>query len=817
MLKKLAAMLVGLLMAAMPLAGSALADYTLADFPAPFVESGTPNFLIVVGSGGTAAGIAQDLAGLINVAARLGGETVTTEGAGTEMVTGGAKIEAPGTDLTYNDKLVTVLGGAVKAVHLSNVLADGTFSENEGDNDNDADYDQEITFNTNSPVMQLDIDENDANEAAGTYMFFNKDYVIYTYVLDFEDDVAYDGTSSTTAADDLVNAEIEILGKTYTISSITASGNEITDMTLLGGAAEATVNDEETVTVTLAGTEYTVTASVYSIESVTFTVEYDGTTETTDSMDIGETDELSDGTEIGVRDILFSTKETKTSAVTFYLGAQSIELKDGSAEIKINGDTLDDYEAKSDFNDDSDVWSKLTITLQADDDIWVGEGEEWVDPLFGSWKLSYTGMTKTTEEFEWDCTGEDEGVFTFTNVNGDEVDMPLGLLDAGTDVVAWGDKDMTELYNNGGTIDATGECTSEAAMALADGDVCGVSPGTGMGTALDDVMFLGISAGGECHVFQIEDVSATQLKIRDLTLDKDLNDGDWINEGTIDTAIGDLTIATDTDNITFTTIDLSGNGQCVSSLASKLTFTMDTGNKEVDVTINDGDGNADLITFESDDAASPVIEIDDSDITTMDIEEDSDKEIGMDNHGWGILYTNYDVTENTKLTAEYPEEEVILNAYVLESIGTISGTSDVGRTGVIKSPIANVDTEISSADKSSYHLLLGGGPAVNKITAEALGLDYPTYGADSGIPEDGYMIKLIPDAFVDGNYALVICGWEAAQTTEAMGKVQADMADVTGDVYYYPAAPAETTVECTEDTDCEEGETCVESVCTAAE
>jgi hypothetical protein len=792
MYKKLAAMLVGLVMAAMPLAGSALADYTLADFPAPFVEDGSPQFLIIVGSGGTASGIAQDLSGLINVAVRLGGETVTTEGAGEEVVTGGAKIESPGTDLTYGDKLVTVLGGAVKEIHLPDVLADGTFSENEGTNSNEADYDQEITFNTNSPVMQLDIDEDDANEEAGTYMFIDKDYVIYTYELDFEDDVEYDGTSDTTAGNDLENTEIDILGKTYTISSVTVASNQISKMTLLGGASEATANDEESITVTLGGTEYTVTPSIYGDSSVTFTIEYDGNVETTDEMDEGDTDELADETEIGVRDILYSSKETKTSAVTFYLGAQSIELGDGNADIKINGEKLDDYEAKSDFNDNSDVWNSLTITLQADDDLWIGEGEEWVDPIFGSWKLSFTGMTKTTEEFEWDSTGEDEATFTFININGDEVELTAGILDAGTDVVAWGDPDETHFWDNSGTVDADGEGNNTAGMAWKDGEFCGVTIGAGLTDECDDFLFLGISAGGEAHVFRLEDidVAGDQVKIRDETLDKDLNDGDWIDTtAAIDTAIGDLDIDLDDDNVTFTDIDLSGAGELVTSLAAKLTLSLPS--NAARVTIEDGDANTDWIEFESDGAASPVIEVDDSDITTMDIEEDSDKEIGVDNHGWGVLYTNADVTENTDVTAMYPEEEVILNAYVLESTGTISGASGTGRSGVIKSNIAVVDTDVTSTQKSNYHLILGGGPAVNKLTAEALDLTFPTYGADSGIPTDGYMIQLVPDAFVEGQYALVIAGWESEQTTEAMSKVQANMASVTGNTYYYPAAPAE--------------------------
>ena len=66
--KKLAAMLMGTIMAAMPLAGSALADYTLADFPAPFVVLRTLKGEIMVGlePGQAEAIAAQDPTWLIN-------------------------------------------------------------------------------------------------------------------------------------------------------------------------------------------------------------------------------------------------------------------------------------------------------------------------------------------------------------------------------------------------------------------------------------------------------------------------------------------------------------------------------------------------------------------------------------------------------------------------------------------------------------------------------------------------------------------------------------------------------------------------------
>ena len=47
------------------------------------------------------------------------------------------------------------------------------------------------------------------------------------------------------------------------------------------------------------------------------------------------------------------------------------------------------------------------------------------------------------------------------------------------------------------------------------------------------------------------------------------------------------------------------------------------------------------------------------------------------------------------------------------------------------------------------------------------------------------MVQTLEDAFVEGQDALVIAGWESAQTTEAMSKVQANMASVDDTVYQH--------------------------------
>jgi len=69
-------------------------------------------------------------------------------------------------------------------------------------------------------------------------------------------------------------------------------------------------------------------------------------------------------------------------------------------------------------------------------------------------------------------------------------------------------------------------------------------------------------------------------------------------------------------------------------------------------------------------------------------------------------------------------------------------------------------------------MILVGGPAVNRLTAEAMGLSYPTYGADSGIPEGKGLLKLINGAFAEGKVALVVAGWNAENTRAACQVLQ---------------------------------------------
>lgn len=106
-----------------------------------------------------------------------------------------------------------------------------------------------------------------------------------------------------------------------------------------------------------------------------------------------------------------------------------------------------------------------------------------------------------------------------------------------------------------------------------------------------------------------------------------------------------------------------------------------------------------------------------------------------------------------------------------------SGTTTTTSSGAIKQlvpitgSITKLDTEVGAAEKAK-NLVLVGGPAVNRLTAEAMGLSYPSYGAASGIAENTALIKIVDNAFTTGKAAVIVAGYEAENTRLATSVLQ---------------------------------------------
>jgi len=128
-------------------------------------------------------------------------------------------------------------------------------------------------------------------------------------------------------------------------------------------------------------------------------------------------------------------------------------------------------------------------------------------------------------------------------------------------------------------------------------------------------------------------------------------------------------------------------------------------------------------------------------------------------------------------TVKYPDVFTYGNVYVLGPTGTISTSGVVGATTAdkllpITGDIVKLDTEVSASDKTSNDLIIVGGPCINTLAADVLGKTYPACGASSGMTSNTGLIQLFVDKYATGKSALLIAGWEAAQTDLASRLVQ---------------------------------------------
>jgi hypothetical protein len=108
-----------------------------------------------------------------------------------------------------------------------------------------------------------------------------------------------------------------------------------------------------------------------------------------------------------------------------------------------------------------------------------------------------------------------------------------------------------------------------------------------------------------------------------------------------------------------------------------------------------------------------------------------------------------------KLVFAIPDQDVEATFRVY----TVASSSDV--EAVLKA---------DSAATGYDNLILVGGPCVNTLTASFMGLTYPACEAASTIAQDKAVVKMLS---MDGKMALVVAGWEQADTLRAANKVAA--------------------------------------------
>lgn len=211
-------------------------------------------------------------------------------------------------------------------------------------------------------------------------------------------------------------------------------------------------------------------------------------------------------------------------------------------------------------------------------------------------------------------------------------------------------------------------------------------------------------------------------------------------------------------NITFSSQSISAG---YASFQNRTKFTPDTAQLSTD-----------LFRLGATSASSEEVELN---ITTEGSSQNAGKksqEIVSDS---GLLYQNpTDSGAGDKIVVKVPSKALQVAAHV----GSIPGVTTTTTTGgtvkavvPITNAVAKLDTEVGAAEKAK-NLVLVGGPAVNSLTAAAMGLTFPAYGAASGIAEGTALIQIVDGAFTTGKVAVIVAGFEADDTRLATSVLQ---------------------------------------------
>jgi hypothetical protein len=388
--------------------GSTVGLAAAANYPSPFVVGGEANVGLVYGS--TAA--SSDLVAAIDITNSLN-SLITGDGTPTTITGESYALWTSSTKLYLNDTL-NKARTVVSASNLPTILEKGTIQ-----GDVTATYDQKIDISStlgtdnriqfgkhptsdDDPTVALDLGTTKGNHAYNLTITFNK-AVNFTHT-------------------DTIGEAFTLFGKEWTVGAETST----TSMILLQSAEKINLDSETnpSATVTVEGESYTIELVSASDTAATIRV--------TDSSGNSDTETVTEdksktiqGIEVAVTD----ADETNFAlSATAIVGAGKIKLTDNSA-IKVGSDetTLDGTNVR--FGDDGGqlLYANLTkLVFQAaaeDSDVdALLPGGEFLDPIFGSLKLTFPNLVNDDdrEEIEIKGSGSDKMTVNFQPWDGTE-------------------------------------------------------------------------------------------------------------------------------------------------------------------------------------------------------------------------------------------------------------------------------------------------------------------------------------------------------------------------------------------------------------
>jgi len=759
-------------------AGTALA----ANYPAPFVVGGTADTAIVVTSGGHAGAVIdweavfslqQDLQSLVTT-------TSTTTGA---TVSGEAKAVETSSQPLYLGDYINTTKTTFSDDEFPTVLAEGKVTDDDG---------KEYTYQlkVDVPNTKIEYGETPDNLAEPVvFADFDSSSIGYTLKIIFP---------TAVNMSKLTDEAINLFGKNYVFSG-SASDLSATKAVLFEKATPVVINDGESQDVE----GHTISVSVEDADTATITV--DGVSE---SKDEGWSGKIS-GVDLYVKNVVGPNVAGTSRFVELYLNSNKLTLENGD-EVTLGTEDIDGTSVS--FTSSGGKVSEIDVTVTPysfDDAIkYLKLGDSFTDPVFGTLKFELATVTPELEADTRDYiklkpSGERKASIQFTNKAGKEYELnilkPSNIMLNSTYGVTNGTVPGTWTYN------ATTLGVDDYDLIVAtDADI--------------NVSDYFITCSNEyTQIWRVKsiDVNDAEVKVEDQgsgssTVELSLSGSTVGSTASLSLADGSSATLNLTNNGTAPTIAVTdkacgylytnngakiylGYANAPASNNSYIIIEEETAYNGGEFTDNEGNTLGQNITvrltYDKSGRSGKDMEL-----KTVALSGTEDTNYWADDVGDYDYYylTEYGTfakrTGDTDKTLEvwYPEDAMEVGFYIGEITSTITAgpgvTAGGGQILVVKD--SNVD---SVKDKN---LIVVGGSCINSVAAKVLGVDYPTCGADftaaTNVGAGQYLIKAVKSPYNEDKIAVLVAGYEAADTKNAADNLKEGHATDVGTENIYP-------------------------------
>ncbi len=805
--------------------------YDLGTYPAKFIVDGQFDGKIVVGENAATA----DVLGAIDIAASLQAASVkkvTIPGAAGEVsLEGDAYKVSTGADDVELREYISDVVDTITEDDLAG-LKSGRLTTSEGTTG----YAQYLRLQDADTLQNISVNfvknDGESNEKMSDYMVVDTQAPFLEWEIQFDEGFESEQESDG-SLDDFEDRSFNIMGTDYSIVSATNTSGTLT-MELMGGSVSDTLREGETRAFSINGVDYEVTLVFVSDPSTNGgenEAKFSVNGELTQAMAESDTDTLSGGLQIGVRDVLVNSRE---GVASFYLGAQKITITDPNVgNTQFDGDIeVNDDVSESNVLDVSGSLSgttyeitsiKYRVTMESEDG---SGGVAYISPGHGVRELMeepelllsdvldlrYEGLTTPqVKEAKFASSGDDEYKLSFTNLDGKEYkSVPILTTDGNTH---FGDQDDDLVFVEGtaGTFfigiddylivssksgaDDHKAVTNVLRYDEYDADQRTLSftdlAGGTVSTVLDTLGNGTIKVGG--HSYSVGIANPTTVDDGNIFVDLDGDGSVTAGEYAIVTTWGGLVInlyanATNTsavmNGLNITRQGTVGNGLSFGGATAwviNMSGTVDAslfdtaGDETFRWSIDENAGKTELDLSFNDDSYSGPLDGTIDPVNVFDFEEledDSEKTVGMTDYGVLITEIDPDDSEDQNtLLLEVPEEQRLAQVFV--TLGSVSSTAGGAGSSDQINPIA-VGLAVLDSNAAgllgSENLIVVGGPCANTVAAELLGNPADcTEGFELG--------KAAIRAWDQGTSVAILVAGYSAQDTQGASKVLAAYKD----------------------------------------